>query len=55
MGIIDILNEESRFPKATDQTLLEKLNTNLVKDNYYVKPKTAKNGFIIKHYAGEVR
>lgn len=55
LGIIDLINEESRFPKATDLTLLDKLNTQHIKHPYYIKPKTAKNSFIIKHYAGEVK
>uniref|UniRef100_A0A1L8E5E8 Putative myosin class i heavy chain n=1 Tax=Nyssomyia neivai TaxID=330878 RepID=A0A1L8E5E8_9DIPT len=58
MGILSILEEESMFPKATDQTFCEKLNTNhLGKSAPFQKPKPPKPGcqaahFAIGHYAG---
>jgi myosin heavy subunit len=61
MGVLSILEEESMFPKATDQTFAEKLNNNhLGKSASFVKPKPAKAGckeahFAIAHYAGTVR
>ncbi|XP_023953868.1 myosin heavy chain, muscle isoform X4 [Bicyclus anynana] len=60
MGILSILEEESMFPKATDQTFVEKLNNNhLGKSAPYLKPKPPKPGcqaahFAIGHYAGNV-
>ncbi|XP_076274733.1 myosin heavy chain isoform X44 [Rhynchophorus ferrugineus] len=60
MGILSILEEESMFPKATDQTFVEKLNTNhLGKSPNYQKPKPPKPGqqaahFTLGHYAGNV-
>ncbi|CAH4028638.1 unnamed protein product [Pieris brassicae] len=60
MGILSILEEESMFPKATDQTFVEKLNNNhLGKSPPYLKPKPPKPGcqaahFAIGHYAGNV-
>ncbi|XP_046457851.1 myosin heavy chain, muscle-like isoform X10 [Daphnia pulex] len=60
MGVLSILEEESMFPKATDQTFAEKLNNNhLGKSASFVKPKPAKAGckeahFAIAHYAGTV-
>ncbi|XP_055686238.1 myosin heavy chain, muscle isoform X16 [Lutzomyia longipalpis] len=60
MGILSILEEESMFPKATDQTFAEKLNTNhLGKSAPFQKPKPPKPGcqaahFAIGHYAGVV-
>ncbi|RWS28092.1 myosin heavy chain: muscle-like protein, partial [Leptotrombidium deliense] len=58
MGILSILEEESMFPKATDKTFEEKLNTNhLGKSNNFEKPKPPnKSGahFALKHYAGTV-
>ncbi|XP_058815435.1 myosin heavy chain, muscle isoform X23 [Topomyia yanbarensis] len=60
MGILSILEEESMFPKATDQTFAEKLMTNhLGKSAPFQKPKPPKPGcqaahFAIGHYAGVV-
>uniref|UniRef100_T1GWF3 Myosin motor domain-containing protein n=1 Tax=Megaselia scalaris TaxID=36166 RepID=T1GWF3_MEGSC len=60
MGILSILEEESMFPKATDQTFSEKLtNTHLGKSAPFCKPKPPKPGcqaahFAIAHYAGTV-
>ncbi|CAH1136021.1 unnamed protein product [Ceutorhynchus assimilis] len=60
MGILSILEEESMFPKATDATFVEKLNTNhLGKSPNFQKPKPPKPGqqaahFTLGHYAGNV-
>jgi myosin X len=54
LGILDLLDEESRFPKGTDQTLLTKLHQAHMDNWYYVKPKVANAKFGIRHYAGEV-
>ncbi|XP_065091225.1 myosin heavy chain, muscle-like [Ochlerotatus camptorhynchus] len=60
MGILSILEEESMFPKATDQTFAEKLMTNhLGKSAPFMKPRPTKPGipaghFAIGHYAGVV-
>ncbi|KAK5577072.1 hypothetical protein RB653_002009 [Dictyostelium firmibasis] len=54
LGILSLLDEESRFPQATDLTYLEKLHTNHEKHPYYEKPRRSKNTFVVKHYAGEV-
>ncbi|XP_040163719.1 myosin heavy chain, muscle isoform X24 [Anopheles arabiensis] len=60
MGILSILEEESMFPKATDQTFAEKLMTNhLGKSAPFMKPRPPKPGipaghFAIGHYAGVV-
>ncbi|PRP79508.1 class VII unconventional myosin [Planoprotostelium fungivorum] len=41
--------EESNFPKATNQTLLQRLIT-----NHTTKPKLSQSAFVVKHYAGSV-
>ncbi|XP_055948532.1 myosin heavy chain, muscle-like isoform X1 [Argiope bruennichi] len=60
LGILSILEEESMFPKATDKTFIDKLNSNhLGKSPNFVKPRPPKPGqqeahFAIAHYAGTV-
>uniref|UniRef100_A0A671KQT4 Unconventional myosin-X-like n=1 Tax=Sinocyclocheilus anshuiensis TaxID=1608454 RepID=A0A671KQT4_9TELE len=54
LGMLALINEESRFPKGTDFTLLEKLHGRHSTNPYYVKPRLADHQFGIKHYAGEV-
>nr|XP_020469676.1 unconventional myosin-X-like [Monopterus albus] len=54
LGLLALVNEESRFPKGTDYTLLEKLHSRHSTNPYYVKPRLADHQFGIKHYAGEV-
>lgn len=60
LGILSILEEESMFPKATDKSFTEKLNSNhLGKSPCFIKPKPPKPGqvdshFAIVHYAGTV-
>ncbi len=54
LGILSLLDEECRFPKATDLTFLEKLHANHEKHPNYEKPRLTKTNFIVKHYAGDV-
>uniref|UniRef100_A0A3Q3JP94 Myosin X n=1 Tax=Monopterus albus TaxID=43700 RepID=A0A3Q3JP94_MONAL len=54
LGLLALMNEESHFPKATDDTLLEKLHIQHSKNPFYVKPRVAVHYFGVKHYAGEV-
>ncbi|XP_032000825.1 myosin-IIIa [Hylobates moloch] len=53
MGLLSLLDEESGFPKATDQTLVEKFEGNL-KSQYFWRPKRMELSFGIHHYAGKV-
>uniref|UniRef100_A0A672JZ14 non-specific serine/threonine protein kinase n=1 Tax=Sinocyclocheilus grahami TaxID=75366 RepID=A0A672JZ14_SINGR len=53
MGMLALLDEESRFPQATDQTLVEKFEVNLKSKNFW-RPKRVDLGFGIHHYAGKV-
>merc|ERR1711936_136552 len=56
MGLWAILEEESLFPKATDESFEEKLKASLGKLPIFLKPasKTDKNAhFGISHYAGQ--
>ncbi|XP_030066757.1 unconventional myosin-X-like [Microcaecilia unicolor] len=54
LGLLALINEESRFPNGTNQTLLEKLHKQHSGNHYYVKPRVADQQFGINHYAGEV-
>ncbi|XP_043931168.1 unconventional myosin-X-like [Protopterus annectens] len=54
LGILALIDEESRFPKGTDHTLLEKLNNQHASNHFYMKPRVTDHQFGIKHYAGEV-
>ncbi|KAM3860363.1 myosin-IIIa [Diretmus argenteus] len=53
MGMLSLLDEESRFPQGTDQTLVEKFEVNL-KTTHFWRPKRVDLGFGIHHYAGKV-
>nr|XP_043878257.1 myosin-IIIa isoform X2 [Solea senegalensis] len=53
MGMLSLLDEESRFPQGTDQTLVEKFENNLKTKNFW-RPKRVDLGFGIHHYAGKV-
>ncbi|KAL8165045.1 UNVERIFIED_CONTAM: Myosin-IIIa, partial [Gekko kuhli] len=53
MGLLSLLDEESRFPRATDQTLVEKFEDNL-KSKYFWRPKRVDLTFGIYHYAGKL-
>lgn len=54
LGILSLLDEECKFPQATDLTFLAKLHQNHEKHAYYEKPRLTKTNFIVKHYAGDV-
>uniref|UniRef100_A0A674BBG4 Myosin IIIB n=1 Tax=Salmo trutta TaxID=8032 RepID=A0A674BBG4_SALTR len=53
MGLLSLLDEESRFPQATDQTLVDKFEDNL-RYKYFWRPKRFELCFGIQHYAGKV-
>ncbi|XP_053612596.1 myosin-IIIb-like isoform X2 [Plodia interpunctella] len=53
MGLLALLDEESRFPRSTDRSLIEKFHNN-VKSKYYVRPKSDAVCFAIQHFAGRV-
>ncbi|XP_073490036.1 myosin-IIIb isoform X1 [Aquarana catesbeiana] len=53
MGLLSLLDEESRFPQATDQTLVDKFEDNL-RFKYFWRPKCVELCFGIQHYAGKV-
>ncbi|XP_058975886.1 myosin-VIIa [Musca domestica] len=55
INIMSLIDEESKFPKGTDFTLVEKLHAQHGNRSIYVKTKSRSNTlFGIKHYAGVV-
>jgi len=53
-SIMSFLDEESIFPRATDETLIQKLHTLATKNPKYGKVQFKKLNFQIQHYAGDV-
>uniref|UniRef100_A0A8C1JLC2 Myosin VIIAb n=1 Tax=Cyprinus carpio TaxID=7962 RepID=A0A8C1JLC2_CYPCA len=55
MNIISLIDEESKFPKGTDATMLNKLNSQHKLNTYYISPKHShETQFGIQHFAGVV-
>ncbi|XP_072557522.1 myosin VIIAa isoform X4 [Paramormyrops kingsleyae] len=55
MNIISLIDEESKFPKGTDTTMLNKLNSQHKLNTNYIPPKnTYETQFGIQHFAGVV-
>lgn len=55
LNILALVDEESKFPKGTDESLLGKLHGQHGKAPMYIKPKSASDPhFGIKHFAGDV-
>ena len=54
IGIMPLLDDESNFPKATDNSFLEKCHYNHALNELYSRPRMSSMEFGIKHYAGQV-
>eukprot|EP00879_Flechtneria_rotunda_P010956 GHRR01011448.1.p1 GENE.GHRR01011448.1~~GHRR01011448.1.p1 ORF type:complete len:975 (+),score=342.76 GHRR01011448.1:784-3708(+) len=56
LGVLDLLDEQCRFPTSTNKDLAEKLyNTPSVRGSArFNKPKLSQTAFTIQHYAGPV-
>lgn len=57
LGILSLLDEESRLPSGSDETWVEKLYQNFdteKHDRFFKKPRFGKTAFIVNHYAMEV-
>ncbi|XP_028298965.1 unconventional myosin-Va isoform X8 [Gouania willdenowi] len=55
MGILDLLDEECKMPKGSDDSWAQKLyNTHLKTCNLFEKPRMSNRAFIIQHFADKV-
>lgn len=55
LGILDLLDEECKMPKGSDDTWAQKLYNTLLKQNaHFDKPRLSNTAFIIHHFADKV-
>ncbi|KAJ3218977.1 cytochrome c oxidase subunit 1 [Dinochytrium kinnereticum] len=54
IGILSLLDEETKVPKGSDESWTGKLFQQYDKNQFFIRPKTSKNQFGVKHYAGDV-
>lgn len=56
LGILSLLDEESRLPMGSDEQFVTKLHHNYAsnKHNFYKKPRFGKSAFTVCHYAIDV-
>lgn len=57
MGILSLLDEESRLPSGSDQGFCNKLYQNFGSNyaNYFKKPRFSNDAFVVAHYAHDVQ
>ncbi|KAK7495993.1 hypothetical protein BaRGS_00012694, partial [Batillaria attramentaria] len=54
LGVFALIDEEGRFPQATDATLVDKMAANHRRSGLLAKSRTASLAFSVHHYAGTV-
>lgn len=56
LGVLALLDEESRLPMGSDESFVTKLHHNFAgdKQNFYKKPRFGKSAFTVCHYALDV-
>ncbi|XP_041790739.1 unconventional myosin-IXb isoform X3 [Chelmon rostratus] len=54
-GLLYLLDEESNFPHATDETLLAKFKQQHLGNKYFVPTAVMEPAFVIRHFAGKVK
>jgi myosin-5 len=56
LGVLALLDEESRLPMGTDESFVNKLHHNYANDKhkFYKKPRFGKSSFTVCHYAVDV-
>uniref|UniRef100_A0A663NDE5 Myosin VB n=1 Tax=Athene cunicularia TaxID=194338 RepID=A0A663NDE5_ATHCN len=55
LGILDLLDEECKVPKGTDQNWVQKLYNQHTRSQHFQKPRTSNTSFIILHFADKVK
>ncbi|KAF8788252.1 unconventional myosin-Va-like isoform X3 [Argiope bruennichi] len=55
LGILDLLDEECKMPKGTDETWCQKLFAQCKKWKHFEKPRLSNTAFIIHHFADKVK
>uniref|UniRef100_A0AAZ3QDE4 Myosin VAa n=1 Tax=Oncorhynchus tshawytscha TaxID=74940 RepID=A0AAZ3QDE4_ONCTS len=56
MGVLDLLDEECKMPKGSDDSWAQKLyNTHLKTCSLFEKPRMSNKAFIIQHFADKVQ
>ncbi|KAH0549561.1 unconventional myosin-Va isoform X1 [Cotesia glomerata] len=51
LGILDLLDEECRMPRGSDDSWAEKLYSKCVKSKHFERPRFGTNAFLIHHFA----
>ncbi|KAM4739642.1 unconventional myosin-IXb isoform 2-T2 [Anableps anableps] len=54
-GLLYLLDEESNFPHATDETLLAKFKQQHHGNKYFIPTPVMEPAFVIRHFAGKVK
>uniref|UniRef100_A0A3Q2YSY5 Myosin IXB n=1 Tax=Hippocampus comes TaxID=109280 RepID=A0A3Q2YSY5_HIPCM len=54
-GLLYLLDEESNFPHATDETLLAKFKQQHQGNKYFLSTPVMEPAFVIQHFAGKVK
>jgi myosin-5 len=56
LGLMDLMDEETRLPSGTDKSLVQKYYNRFAADEhkFFAKPRFGQTEFIIKHYAIDV-
>ena len=56
LGVLSLLDEESRLPMGSDESFVNKLHHNFAADKqkFYKKPRFGKSAFTVCHYATDV-
>ncbi|XP_043795011.1 unconventional myosin-Va isoform X1 [Apis laboriosa] len=55
LGILDLLDEECRMPKGSDNSWAEKLYSKCGKSKHFEKPRFGTSSFLIHHFADRVQ